>query len=121
MQDAKWVLKEILDCGTMEVDMLLESEIDVLETVQYITNEGLTLNIATLFEEAFRNKVMDVFRYNNNVPEYCEADFEIYYNGALDTHIYIKTGKYQLYKEKYPELIEEIENYMDMEFYEAIY
>ena len=101
--------------------MLLESEIDISRTVQYITEEGLQLNIATLFEEAFKDKVMDVFQYDNDVPEYNENDFEIYYNGALDTRIYIKTGKYQLYKEKYPELIEEIENYMDMEFYEAVY
>ena len=120
MQEAKNVIKEILDCGIFEVDMLLESDIDVYETVQYIINEGLTLDMAHVFIEAFWNKVVEVFRDDNRVAEFDENDFYIYYNG-MDTNIYIKTGKYQMYKEKYPKLIDELENYMDMEFDEMLF
>ncbi len=117
MQDLKWVVEDILKCGSMEVDMLLETEIDIANTVQIITENGDSLDIETLYSVAFYEKVLDVFI---EVPEYYEDDFEIYYNGALDTRIYIKNDKYDFYHEKYPELIDEIETYMNMEFQEGV-
>lgn len=118
MQDLKWVVKEILDCGLMEVEMLLKTEIDIAGTVQYIKEEGLDLNMATLFTEAFRNKVTEEFDFNR-IPGVNEDDFDIYYNGALDTHILLKGSKADFYREHFPEQLDEIETYMDMDFEET--
>ncbi len=114
MQDPKNVIAEILNCGQYEVNMLLKTEIDIAETVQIITENRDTLNMCNLYLTAFYEKVSDVFY---NIPEYHEDDFEIYYDGALGTHIYLKD--YDYYHEMYPQLIDEIETYMDMEFEEV--
>ena len=115
MQNAKEVLKDILGCGYQEVDMLLETEIDVASTVQYITEEGIGLSAYTLFCEAFMNKVCEVFDYDSEK----QRDFQIIYNGALDTHIIINNGKWDYYHDNFPEEIEEIESYMNMQFEEG--
>ena len=120
MQNIKCVLADILNCGLGEIDMLLETEIDIGSIVQTITENNDSLNIESVYMTAFYEKVYDVFYYDRKAPEYHEDDFEIWYNGVLDTHIYIKNGKYNFYHENYPDEIKAIEEYMDMKFEEGI-
>ena len=120
MQDLRRIIADILGCGNWEVDMLAESNIDIASTVQYIVEEGLPLNMCSLYYEAFKNKVTEEIDFNRDKGA-DENDFEMYYNGALDTHIYIKNGKYSWYKENYPGIIDSIEDYMNMEFEESVY
>ena len=111
MQDPKVVLSDILNCSTAEVDMLLKTKIDIGNCVQALVENGYEVSIRMLYYEAFINKILDC---STTV-----SDFDIWYNGTQDTHIYICNGMYDWYKENCPEMIDDIEDYMDMEFEEG--
>ena len=113
MKNPARVLANILDCTMSEVDMLLETDIDIASTVQCITENGYELNMATLYDTAFHSLVWDMLAH---LPEFDEYDFELYYNGSQDTHMYIKGTKADYYREKTSFELDEIENIMNMEF-----
>ena len=116
MQDARTVLKDVLNCTYMEVDMLLQTNIDISTTVQYLTEEGIGLSMANLYYHDFHNEVCDRLQ---DLALFKESDFQLYYNGTQDTHIYVKGSKAKYYWNNAPEAMDEIENIFDMEFEET--
>lgn len=117
MQDAREVLAQVLNCGTDDIDMLLETEIDISNVVRMITENGYVLDLESLYCHAFDEILYSEF-VMGNVQDYNSDDFSIQFN-YLDTHIYIKGNRADFYRENFPEILDAIEDYMDLEFQET--
>lgn len=112
MLNMKEILAEIFNCTESEIDMLMQTNINIGTTVQCITENGYELTISQLYQVAFENSLYDL----EELEEFDRNDFELNYNGTQDTHIYIKESKVSYYYSKAPETMNDIEDTFDMEF-----
>lgn len=116
MRDAKEILMDILNCSETEVDMLLESKIEVGETIRRFVPEPDELNIEYIYGNAFEFIATKTFGEHRDID-----NMRIYYNGADDTHICLAPGARDYYNSINPNGLSEIENYMNMEFEDQWY
>lgn len=115
MLNMKTTLASIFNCTELEIDMLMQTNINIDTAVQCITENGYELNINQLYQTAFDNVLYEL----EELKEYDRNDFELYYNGTQDTHIYIKGSKASYYMTNALETINDIENIFEMEFEET--
>ena len=114
MNNLKDISAAVLDCGYMEVMNLMESEIDVCETVKHIKENGEEVNMENIYETAFYDKIYDLF---HKIPNY-ENDFTIEYNGCA-TDIILSGDKWDWYYDNYPDKLRELEKYMGISLEEG--
>ena len=115
MLKANDILKDILGCGYMELDMLFNSNIDVYSTIETLKEKEYEIDMGNILRTAFTDKVYDLFYDKDGWDSW---DFEIDYNG-IATRIILK--RYSFYQENYPDEIKELEEYMGMELYEGVH
>ena len=106
-QDAKTVLRNLLSTGNAEIENLLNSEIDIEGEIRALAENGECIEYNNLMHHAFWHKVMILFDSSE--------DFDIACNG-LASSILIKEERYEYYRKYFASELEEIEDYMNMEF-----
>lgn len=106
-QEAKIVLRNLLSTGDAEIENLLNSEIDIEGEIRALAENGECIEYNNLMHHAFWHEVIMLFGSSK--------DFDIVCNG-LASSILIKEEKYDYYKIHFASELEEIENYMNMEF-----
>lgn len=137
----KSILCELLDCGYLDLDILDDADEDfVLEAIENLRFEGLEIGLNAITSEMFwkaradiasaiENRVEELKDYEANESiedderkELTEIaalnpddDIEWFCN-CLDTSIYIVNDKYDVYKEYFGDLLDELESKMGFEF-----
>ena len=106
-QDAKTVLRNLLFTGDAEIENLLNSEIDIEGEIRALAENGECIEYNNLIYHAFWHEVIMLFGSSK--------DFDIVCN-SLASSILIKEDKYEYYREHFASELEEIEDYMNMEF-----
>lgn len=106
-QEAKTILRNLLFTGDAEIENLLNSEIDIEGEIRALAENAEDIEYNNLMHHAFWHKVNMLFDSSE--------DFNIVCNG-LASSILIKEEKYDYYREHFASELEEIEDYMNMEF-----
>lgn len=137
----KSILCELLNCGYLDINILDDADEDfVLEAIENLRFEGLEISLNTITSEMFWKARADIVSAVENRKEELkdyeanesiedderkelteiaalkpDEDIEWFCN-YLDTSIYIVNGKYDVYKEYFGDLLDELEGKMGFEF-----
>lgn len=137
----KSILCELLDCGFLDLNILDDADEDfVLEAIEDCKAHGIPISLNAITECMFLNAQTEIHQsivsrfdeLEDNMENKCadedklkeleaikelnpEEDINWYCN-YLDTGIYIVNDKYDVYKEYFGDLMDELENKMGFEF-----
>ena len=137
----KSILCELLNCGYLDLDILDDADEDyVLEVIENLRFEGLEISLNAITSDMFwkaradiasaiENRIEELKDYEANesiddderkelteiVALNPDEDIEWFCN-CLDTSIYIVNDKYDIYKEYFGDLLDELEGKMGFEF-----
>lgn len=137
----KSILCKLLDCGYLDLDILDDADEDyVLEAIENLRFEGLENSLNAITGEMFWKARADIASAIENRKEELQG-FEVemsitddereeleaieelnpdedieWFCNCLDTSIYIVNDKYDVYKEYFGDLLDELENKMGFEF-----
>jgi len=137
----KSILCELLDCGYLDLDILDDANEDfVLEAIEDCKANGIPVSLNAITDAMFMmaqseiNAEWDarVDELGSNETNGYAGEYEIkeleaikelnpeedvtWYCNCLDTGIYIVNGKYDVYKEYFGDLLDELEDKMGFEF-----
>lgn len=137
----KSILCELLNCGYLDLDILDDADEDyVLEAIENLRFEDIEISLNAITSEMFWKARADITSAVENRKEELqgyEVDFSItddereeleaieelnpdedieWYCNCLDTNIYIRNGKYDVYKQYLGDLMDDLENKMGFEF-----
>ena len=137
----KSILCELLDCGYLDLNILDDADEDfVLEAIENLRFEGLEISLNAITSEMFwkaragiasavENRKIELQSFEAEMSitdderEKLEAIEELnpdedieWFCNCLDTSIYIINDKYDVYKEYFSDLLDELENKMGFEF-----
>lgn len=137
----KTILCELLDCGYLDLAILDDADEDfVLEAMDDLKDNGIPISLNGITDTMFMKVMYEIIdaievredelgsdKENGYAGEYeteelekistldPERDIQWYCN-CLDTGIYICNDKYDVYKEYFGDLMNELENKMGFEF-----
>ena len=137
----KSILCELLDCGYLDLDILDDADEDyVLEVIEDCKANGISVSLNAITYCMFlraqseinnaldeRIDILKEYEADGNIDEdelkeleaikQLDPDGDItWYCNCLDTGIYIINDKYDVYKEYFGDLLDELENKMGFEF-----
>ena len=137
----KSILCELLNCGYLDLDILDDADEDyVLEAIDDCKSNGIPISLNAITDSMFMDAQMEIYTALNeriDVLSDYEADGNIdndelkeleaikelnpdedigWYCNCLDTGIYIINDKYDVYKEYFGDLLDELEGKMGFEF-----
>ena len=137
----KSILCELLDCGYLDLDILDDADEDyVLEAIEDCKANGIPVSLNTITDSMFLEAQTringewdarldelgsdkangyadeDELKELEAIKELNPEDDIQWYCNCLDTGIYIVNDKYDVYKEYFGDLLEELENKTGFEF-----
>ena len=137
----KSVLCELLDCGYLDLSILDDADEDyVLEAIEDCKANRIPVSLNAITDCMFFNAQTEIHQsivsrfdeLEDDVENKCADEDELkeleaikelnpeeditWYCNCLDTGIYICNDKYNVYKEYFGDLLDELENKMGFEF-----
>lgn len=137
----KSILCELLDCGYLDLNILDDADEDyVLDAIEDCKDNGISVSLNTITDCMFTRAQIDIndtlnarlddlknyeadgviedgeLKELEEIKELDPEDDISWYCNCLDTGIYIINDKYDVYKEYFGDLMEELENKMGFEF-----